>query len=258
MSGFENRVLKALAIVLVPVVAGLSLYVNTLWSDYTDTDADINGYVTPKYLYGVIEGTKEATITVECDGATASGFGFRFVDEDKAEFSFDWPDQERTSVILTNYHVIKNCYQNALQVSVQDNELKIVNARILAVDKVNDIAAIWIPKLIPELEAASFYVYRPGYWVMAVGSPYGMLGTTTFGNIIYSEGNRIYTSASLNRGNSGGPLVDNVGYVMGINTGYRAVAQNLNFAIDINALCKKLANCFSNTNLLHPETDSEE
>jgi S1-C subfamily serine protease len=124
----------------------------------------------------------------------------------------------------------------------------------MGVDKDNDVAALWIPKLIPQLKAA-YYYYRPGYWVMAAGSPYGMQGTTTFGNIIYSQANRIYTSASLNKGNSGGPLVDNTGLVMAINTGYRAVAQNLNYAIDINVLCDKLASCYGETKLIHPNTD---
>ena len=92
---------------------------------------------------------------------------------------------------------------------------------------------------------------------MATGSPFGMAGTTTFGNIINMEGNRIFTSASLNKGNSGGPLVDNEGYVMGVNTGYTAIAQNINWAIDINGLCNTIAICTrvsedpQNSNLLH-------
>jgi S1-C subfamily serine protease len=93
---------------------------------------------------------------------------------------------------------------------------------------------------------------------MAVGSPFGMTGSVTFGNIIYSEGNKIYTSASLNKGNSGGPLVDNTLYVMGISTGYKAVAQNLNFATDINAVCEVIAKCYKEDGLLHPDVDEFE
>lgn len=256
MSRFEELVLRTLAIVLVPVVAGLSLYVTTLWRDYTDSDVWENGYIPPKYLYSLIEETNDATVTIECKGSEASGFGFAFYESDKAQFTFDWPDWEKTSIILTNYHVVEDCYQEDLEVYVRDSNSERFKARIMRVDIDNDIAALWIPKQIPELTSA-YYFYRPGYWVMATGSPYGMQGTTTFGNIIYSEGNRIYTSASLNKGNSGGPLVDNTGLVMAINAGYRAVAQNLNFAIDINALCEKLAACYGDTKLIHPNIDEE-
>jgi serine protease Do len=129
-------------------------------------------------------------------------------------------------------------------------------AEIKEVDKENDLAALYIPKIIQELESA-WYLFATGYWVMALGSPFGMAGTTTFGNIINMEGNRIFTSASLNKGNSGGPLVDNEGFVMGVNTGYTAIAQNINWAIDINGLCNTIAICSKirtspqNSNLLH-------
>ncbi len=257
MSRFEEMALKTIAIVLVPLVAGLALYVQILWRDYTDTNAVTNGYVAPKYVYSLIEETRKATVTVECSDYSASGFSFAFEDEDEASFSFDWSDPENTSIILTNFHVVEVCYEKGSEVLVQDSNMETLRAQIVGLDKENDLAALFVARKIPELKAA-YYVFRPGYWVMATGSPYGMFGTTTFGNIIYSEGYRIYTSASLNRGNSGGPLVDNLGYVMAINTGYKAVAQNLNFAIDINALCKKLAKCFAESKLIHPDKDYEE
>ena len=256
MNRFEELVLRTLAIVLVPVVAGLSLYTSTLWREYADSDVRANGYIPPKYLYSLIEDTNDATVTIKCKDSEASGFGFTFEEADEAYFVFNWPDFEKTSIILTNYHVVKDCYQEYLEVYVRDNKSEYIEARIMSVDIENDIAAIWIPKRIPELTAA-YYFYRPGYWVMATGSPYGMQGTTTFGNIIYSEDNRIYTSASLNRGNSGGPLVDNTGYVMAINTGYRAVAQNLNYAVDINALCVRLAKCYGESELIHANEDED-
>jgi len=254
MTRLEELVLRTLAIVLVPVVAGLSIYVTTLWRDYSDSDVWENGYIAPKYLYKLIEDTSDATVTIECKDSEASGFGFMFEEADEAQFTFDWPDWEKTSIVLTNYHVVEDCYQEDLEVFVRDSNSERIKASIKRVDVENDIAALWIPKRIPELYAAPYF-FRPGYWVMATGSPYGMQGTTTFGNIINLEGNRIYTSASLNRGNSGGPLVDNTGYVMAINTGYRAVAQNLNYAIDINALCVKLAACYGDSKLIHPNKD---
>jgi S1-C subfamily serine protease len=225
-----------------------------LWRDFADSSAVTNGYVPPKFGYSHSEEVRKSMVTIECKGEVASGFIFAFEDADDAEFAFTYLDPEKSSIVLTNYHVIKNCFPDDSELTAIDNEGERLQARIMKVDIENDLAALRVPKNIVALLSA-YYVYRPGYWVMAIGSPYGMFGTTTFGNITYIEGNRIYTSASLNKGNSGGPLVDNLGYVMAINTGYKAVAQNLNFAIDINLLCKEIAKCYGKTGLLHAEKD---
>ena len=254
MSAFEAAILRLLTIVLIPVVAGLSLYTKILWTSYTDADVWENGYVPPRYVYSLIEETTKATVAVECSAETGSGFSFNFDKFDEAEFLFEWADVEQSSIILTNFHVIEDCYNGDSQIVVIDYEGKEFVGQVKAVDIENDVAALMIPTKIDPLVSA-YYFYRPGYWVMAVGSPYGMRGTTTFGNVIFTQGTRIYTSASLNRGNSGGPLVDNVGLVMGINTGFQAVAQNLNYATDINVLCEKIANCFSKSKLIHPIVD---
>lgn len=255
MEKIESAILRWLAIILIPVVGGLTVYVSILVEDYTVTRSVYSGFVAPDSLYTVVNTTKEATVSIKCEGKESSGFGFIFGNSDKAEFSFDYPVDEG-SVILTNYHAIKSCHLSNLPIYAKDFESNDIIAEVKAVDEENDLAALFIPKIIRELESA-WYLFETGYWVMAVGSPYGMDGTVTFGNIINMEGNRIFTSASLNKGNSGGPLVDNEGYVMGVNTGYTAVAQNINWAIDINGLCNTIAICSKvqeipqNSNLLH-------
>ena len=255
MTPYEKSILRWLTVLIVPVVTGLALFVSVLWRDYTDSDVWQNGYIAPKYLYSLIEQTKLATVKVECESNIGSGFSFEFEEADQASFNFEWSNKEASSIILTNNHVIEECAKNNSSVYVQDSESRQLKGQILEFDSKNDIAAIWVPKKVPSLKA-TWYFYRPGYWAMAMGSPFGMTGTVTFGNIIYSEGNKIYTSASLNKGNSGGPLVDNTGLVMAINSGYKAVAQNLNYAIDINALCEKLAECKSEIKLIHPNIDT--
>ena len=95
MNRFEELVLRTLAIVLVPVVAGLSLYVTTLWGDYIDSDVWENGYVQPKYLYSAIEETTDATVTIECNDSEASGFGFAFEEVDEEDE--DGRDKEKDS-----------------------------------------------------------------------------------------------------------------------------------------------------------------
>ena len=255
MEKIESAILRWLAIVLIPVVAGLSLYVSDLIQEYKITRSIYTGYVPPNDLYLVVSRAKEATVSITCEDKDSSGFGFTFVKSDYAKFSFDYPIDEG-SIILTNYHAIESCHQKNSLVYVKDFEGGSNLVKVMSIDEKNDLAALYYPKFIRELESA-WYFFDTGYWVMAVGSPYRMEGTVTFGNIINIDGNRIFTSASLNKGNSGGPLVDNEGYVMGVNTGYTAIAQNINWAVDINGLCHSIAVCSKvgkneqNSNLLH-------
>lgn len=254
MQIIENTFRQWLSAALIVLLTGITASVTQLWTDYTNRDVNINGYVAPIDLSGFIRVSQEATLKVECERNYGSGFSFDFEEGDKAQFNFKWQSGNNSSIILTNYHVIQSCYENGSPVYLTDVAGNQLPGKILKVDIENDISAIEVSKQISPLFAI-YYFNRPGYWNMAIGSPFGMSGSVTFGNNIYSEGYKLYTSASLNKGNSGGPLVDNTLYVMGINTGYKAVAQNLNFATDINALCEVIAKCYKEDGLLHPDVD---
>jgi len=242
MTRLEELILRTLAIVLTPVVAGLVLYVNFLWKDNEDSKPEFNGYVAPRQLEPLVDYAKSVTVTINCKGQLGSGFSFEIdANFDFAEWNFEVPKSNR-SIILTNHHVIEDCIDDidSLELILAKGEKK--QAVIASVDVENDLAALLLDKKL-DWVVSTPYEMRSGYWVMAVGSPFAMEGTVTFGNIIQMEKPRIFTSASLNRGNSGGPLLDNEGYVVGVNAGYRAVAQNLNWAIDISQICRKLATC---------------
>ena len=252
MTKFEEMVLRTLAIVLVPVVAGLSLYVNILWKNSQDASPESNGYVAPENVYGVIEIVNDSTVSIDCGLNKGSGFTFQLPSDQKPYPIWNFStNEELQTVILTNYHIIESCIGEKLPLRVQLFSGEILNAELKILDPDNDLAALAVDKKIEPLYAIWYPLYS-GYWVMASGSPLDLKGTVTFGNVINIEGSRIYTSASLNRGNSGGPLLDNQGYVIGINTGYRAVAQNINWAIDINAICINLATCLNPNGLIHP------
>ncbi len=257
MSKFEELVLRTLAIVLVPLVVGLAMYVNLLWRAAEEAAPSVNPYVAPQVMWSMVDGVKKSTFPVACEGNRGSGFVFDLLPEfDYANWNFELQDESK-SIILTNFHVIENCFTAESPITIELPSKKIVSARIEMTDSSNDIAALSINKSLDPLYAVN-YTLDSGYWVMASGSPLDLQSTVTFGNIINIDGNRIYSSASLNRGNSGGPLVDNEGFVIGINTGYRAVAQDINWAVGINALCQKLATCTNPEHgLIHP-TEWEE
>ena len=128
-------------------------------------------------------------------------------------------------IVITNNHVIENSDEITVILS-DETEFK---AEIIGRDPKTDIAVLRIEPGDKELSAVSFGdsdSLRVGDWVMAIGNPFGLGGTVTAG-IVSARGRDIgsgpyddfiQTDASINRGNSGGPLFDLEGNVIGINT----------------------------------------
>ncbi|HET7412323.1 MAG TPA: Do family serine endopeptidase, partial [Pararhizobium sp.] len=127
-------------------------------------------------------------------------------------------------LIVTNNHVIAN----AEQVTVTFSDDTTLQAQIIGRDAVTDLALLKVNAKGP-LPAATWgdsAQARVGDWVLAIGNPFGLGGSVTIG-IISARGrninagpydNFIQTDAAINRGNSGGPLFDMEGKVIGINT----------------------------------------
>jgi Do/DeqQ family serine protease len=166
-------------------------------------------------------------------------------------FVFD--DQNR---ILTNYHVIKDADKITV-VHEEDGEEKEYDATVVGFDRHSDIAVIQVDKkaALPKVSLGDSDAMRVGDWVMAIGTPFGQLqGTVTVGivsakgrndlNIMGGEAtfqNYIQTDASINFGNSGGPLVNMKGEAIGINTAINPSGQGIGFAIPIN-MAKNIMN----------------
>ena len=126
--------------------------------------------------------------------------------------------------IITNNHVI----ENAEKIMVILHDDKSFEAEVVGKDPKTDVALLKIKPKNTKLKAVKFgnsNDLRVGDWVMAIGNPFGFGGTVTAGivsargrNIGGSYDDYIQTDASINRGNSGGPLFDMKGNVVGINT----------------------------------------
>jgi S1-C subfamily serine protease len=77
-----------------------------------------------------------------------------------------------------------------------------------------------------------------GDWVLAYGSPVGLQGTATVGIISALRPGWVQTDAQINQGNSGGPLVDRDGRVLGVTSlGFARGGSGLGFAVDARKLC---------------------
>jgi S1-C subfamily serine protease len=149
---------------------------------------------------------------------------------------------DKAGYILTNNHVVEGA--TALDVELSDGSR--VDATLVGRDPSNDVAVVKIDPAKVTVVAAlgDSAAVKPGQRVVAIGSPEGLENTVTEG--VISGVNRslpdgtyiglIQTDTAINHGNSGGPLFNTYGQVIGLNTlGIRTDnAQGLNFAIPIN------------------------
>lgn len=127
--------------------------------------------------------------------------------------------------ILTNHHVIEDATR--IIVGLQSGEK--YRGTVVGVDSETDVAVIKIdaPKDLPTVTLGDSNVAQVGDWVLAMGSPFGLDQTVTAGIISKKERESPYfnvfqrflqTDAAINRGNSGGPLVNMRGEVIGMNS----------------------------------------
>lgn len=126
--------------------------------------------------------------------------------------------------VVTNNHVI----EGASEIHVVLSDDTKLDAKVIGHDSKTDVALLKVEtdKKLPYVEFGDSDVARVGDWVIAIGNPFGLGGTVTAGIISARARNInagpfddfIQTDASINRGNSGGPLFDLDGKVIGINT----------------------------------------
>ena len=127
--------------------------------------------------------------------------------------------------ILTNAHVV----MDADQVTVKMNDRREYQAKVVGIDQRTDVAVIKIDaKNLPVVRIGDATKLKPGEWVLAIGSPFGFENSATAGIVsatsrsLPNEGNNyvpfIQTDVAVNPGNSGGPLFNLAGEVIGINS----------------------------------------
>jgi len=171
-------------------------------------------------------------------------------------------------LILTNQHVIEGA--NTIQVTLADGRK--LSGKVIGKDRELDLAVVKVDgDKLPAAVLGDSSRLRPGDWAMTAGSPLGLRSSVTLG-VISALGrpisvedraydNLIQTDASIIPGNSGGPLVDAAGEVVGINTAIQlaldeqslgAIAARIGFAVPINTIKQVLPELIAKGKILRP------
>jgi len=222
-------------------VSNLEARVSKLWGFQNVTYQNITIYQNSTALAEMYERVKDSVVLIigktSTGGVQGSGFVY---------------DYNGTMVVITNYHVV----HGTTSVSVTFSNGNGYAAAVNGTDPYADLAVLSVDA--PEyefkpLEVVSSSTLRVGDPVIAIGNPYGLVGSMTTGVISalgrtiaeeeYTGGfaiaNIIQTSAPINPGNSGGPLLNYCGKVIGITTAIIADSQGLGFAIPSNTLLRE-------------------
>jgi serine protease Do len=210
----------------------------------------------PDNFVNVVKSTRDGVVHVMVTGTKTQSN--RFMDDEFFRRFFGNPSEERQykfdglgtgfiidakGLIITNNHVISN----ADKITVRTVDNKEFDATLVGRDSLTDLALIKIdPKgsKLTVLKLGDSDKLEIGEWAVAIGSPQGLEWTVTAG-IISAKGRNlgagpydsfIQTDASINQGNSGGPLLNMNGEVIGVNTMIVANSQGLGFAVPSNML----------------------
>jgi putative serine protease PepD len=150
--------------------------------------------------------------------------------------------------LVTNFHVVAETFLNGGRTVDVVRKDRTYSGRIIDVSEANDLALITVPSSLPALDVAK---RRPdiGDPVLALGSPLGLGGTVTSGIVsafrIEDGLSYLQFSAPISPGNSGGPVVDERGRVVGVAVAKLVAegAEGLGLAIPTNRLCPALRVC---------------
>ena len=202
------------------------------------SDPTYDGFVQPRSIEKLVKKVQDSTVTVFC----------KHTDPEQDTFGTAWAidlenDQgsKYPTTLITNYHVVDDCLNGKGKLTVAALYEKEFPVVIDVLDEENDLAAIATSLVLDPL-ALSKYEPWAGYWMAAIGSADGYEGSVAFGSVLNGTKYEILITVPLSHGNSGGPLVDNEGNVVGTNT-FTQTKEQYNGAMSLNALCVKIMEC---------------
>jgi len=231
-----NKFIAAIVIVAAPFALGAFLLAWAPAGQFQLTNPHNDGYVQPRDVGGVVANTSRSTVSVFCDIPGKEGIGSAWATQlEEVQY------KDYKQVYITNYHVIEDCIGKEEYLTVARAYKKKIPAEIITIDKENDLAVLISDLRVPSLKIAQAPPYA-GYWVMTSGSADGYEGSVTFGTILNSSDDELFFTANVSHGNSGGPLVDNEGNVIGTVSWFNKKEQ-YNGAKSIDVMCSQILKC---------------
>ena len=238
---FLNQITKKAAGVLAVIavlLGGTGVYLGIgPYLHYNNTDPSSDGFVPPRSIEGLVDRVQASTVTVFCDYSEdnysqGSGWAISLPINQQAKYK---------TTLITNHHVIKKCLNGKGKVLVKTLGGKEYSAYVDRWDVKNDLAVVGTVVKLEPLSLSEWMPYA-GYWVMAVGTADGFEGSVAFGNVLNTTDTDVLITAAISHGNSGGPLVDNEGNVVGTNS-WGATGEQYNGAVSLDAMCVKIMKC---------------
>jgi len=222
-------------------IAGLQAKISELEGLQNATYPNIVIYQDGMSLVEIYETVKDSVVLVQglTNSGSVQGSGFVY-------------SHQGRNVVITNYHVVQGT--TSLSVTFQNGNG--YSATVLGSDPYADLAIVSVSAPTDEfkpLKISGSSTLRVGEPVIAIGNPYGLVGSLTTGVISalgrtivedtanrFSIANVIQTSTPINPGNSGGPMLNAAGDVIGITTAIVSDSQGLAFAIPSNTILREI------------------
>ena len=207
---------------------------NPVGPDPTDRLADWAGtdlFEQPSSMTQFITQVRRSTLLIECGPGSGTGFAVEIERDATAGIT----------TVVTNHHVVDACTGRNGLATVKGSGFS-VDVSVEAFDASRDIAILRVPRSIPTLPVSR--EPAEGQWAMAIGNPFGIVGTVTFGRVtnILDDG-LVITDAAINPGNSGGPLVNSRGQVISVNTATMRNANTTGLSVGWPNICRSALDC---------------
>jgi S1-C subfamily serine protease len=228
-------------------VANLQSQVSDLKGFQNATYQTINIIQNGTSLAALYQGFRDSVVLIQGDTSSGTVQGSGFV------YTFSG-----RTVVLTNYHVVEGT--TGLSVTFSDGNG--YSGTVLGTDPYSDLAVLSVNALSSEFKPVNIIsssTLGVGESVIAIGNPYGLVGSLTTGVVSalgrtitedtaggFAIANIIQTSTPINPGNSGGPLLNAAGNVVGITTAIVSNSQGLGFAIPSNTILREISSLITN------------
>lgn len=170
---------------------------------------------------------------VTCGNVSGTAFGIDVTLSQAAK------DKGYTGAVVTNYHVAQSCA--AANIGVTQNGRNL-GGFVWASDSANDLALIFTVGSVTTLSPAQTQPTQ-GDFVVAFGNPFGVEGSVSAGIVSNLDGDTVITDAAVDPGNSGGPLINEDGQFIGMNTWGWKGAQGSSHALKPGLFCRYILVC---------------